>query len=130
MIEEEEEEDGGGGGGGEGGEGEEEEETTKKSRKCSLVLKPHNRKERARYVFKWNGYSPCFHVIENEAPLSSLPCEDKKKIGISFLVHSIPTKFSSLLFICFHKNPYRTVHCISAYCIRHQSTIERRRTLR
>jgi protein required for attachment to host cells len=77
----------------------EEEETTKKSRKCSLVLTPHNRKERARQVFKWNGYSPCFHVIENEAPLSSLPCEDKKKIGISFPAHSIPTKFSSL-FLC------------------------------
>jgi hypothetical protein len=76
---------------------------TQKSRKCSLGLKPHHRKERARQVFKWNGYSPCFHVIENEAPLYSLPCEDKKKIGISFPAHSIPTKFSSLLFICFHR---------------------------
>ena len=106
---------------------EEEEKTTKKSRKCSLDLKPHNGKARARQVFKWNGYSPCFHVIENEAPLSSLPREDKKKIGISFPAHSIPTKFSSLLFICFHKNPYRAAHCIRAYRIRHQGTIERTR---
>lgn len=84
---------------------EEEEETTKKSRKCSLVLKPHHRNEIGNEVFKWNEHNPCFHVIGNEAPLSSLACEDKKKIGISFLAHPIPTKFSSLLFVCFHKNP-------------------------
>lgn len=67
----------------------------------------------AKEVLKWNGYRLCFHVIENEALLSSLLCEDKKKIGISSLAHPIPKKFSFLPFICFHKTPQRIVHLIA-----------------